>query len=51
VIIVGGSITDGGVTLTATAGAGGTSGSSAGGAGGAGKVLIYSIETGTLISS
>lgn len=58
VILVGGSITNGGATLTAAGGTGGgshASGSSnnnqKGGDGAAGKVIIYSLSTGTLIAS
>jgi len=47
IIIVGGSITDGGITLGATGGAG----AGAAAAGAAGKIYIYSILDGTIITS
>lgn len=52
-IIVAGTITNGGVTLTATAGSGaaGIGSGKAGGNGGAGKALIFSLATGTLIQA
>lgn len=52
-IIVAGTITDGGATVSASAGTGGASGSggAAGGAGAAGRVLIYSLTTGTMITA
>jgi len=52
-IIVAGTITNGGVTASASAGSGGAGigGGGNGGAGAAGKVIIYSLSTGTLISA
>lgn len=53
IIIVAGTITNGGVTITAAGGTGGVDSSNAnnGGGGGDGKALIYSLSTGTLITS
>lgn len=52
-ILVAGTITNGGVTVSATAGSGGANigGGGDGGAGAAGKVIIYSLSTGTLITA
>lgn len=52
-ILVGGSITNSGTTLTVAGGAGGNglTGGGAGGAGGDGKIIIYSLSTGTIITA
>lgn len=52
IMLVAGSITNSGVTLTAAGGSGGTGvGATNGGAGAAGKIIIYSLSTGTVITS
>lgn len=53
IILVAGTITDNGVTLSASAGSAGSSSSGAGssGAGGAGKIVIMSLKDGTIIQS
>jgi hypothetical protein len=53
IILVAGSITNSGVTASASGGSGGTAtgGGGAGATGGAGRVLIYSLSTGTLITA
>lgn len=52
IILVAGSITNSGVTLAAAGGSGGTGvAATNGGAGAAGKIIIYSLSTGTIVTS